>query len=128
MTQTRQQMFDAALNGIRKQGGPAINGVTCAYRTSSGLKCAAGHLIPDSAIHLIARQDDLINENKMAPVREAAGIADMDINFVREMQTAHDASAFHNGPTRGAQFFAVFEPEMALIAARHRLNYTEPTA
>lgn len=45
---TRQEIFDKALAHLRVQGCQAIEAnTTCLYRTSSGLKCAIGALIPD---------------------------------------------------------------------------------
>lgn len=43
-----QEIFDKVVTHLRKQGGKArdYEGV-CMYRTKTGLKCAAGCLIPD---------------------------------------------------------------------------------
>lgn len=50
---TIQEVFDKAVRGLRDQGwrkasvgGDWISGA-CKYRTSSGLRCAIGHVIPD---------------------------------------------------------------------------------
>lgn len=45
----RQKTFDTMLAHLRQQGKPAVvHGTTsCRYRTSDGLKCAVGALIPD---------------------------------------------------------------------------------
>jgi hypothetical protein len=44
---TRQQMFDAVIVGLMKQGKPAMADRGCSYRTPNGLRCGIGMLIPD---------------------------------------------------------------------------------
>ena len=44
-----KETFEYVLRRINEQGKPSINeNGTCVYRNPEGLKCAAGHLIPDS--------------------------------------------------------------------------------
>ena len=42
-----QELFDKVVNHLRVQGCKALENEHCKYRTASGLKCAAGCLIPD---------------------------------------------------------------------------------
>ena len=44
---TMQEIYDKAVSGLIKQGGPATNGHKCLYRTASGRKCGIGQVIPD---------------------------------------------------------------------------------
>lgn len=49
---TDQETFDFVVRALHKQGGPSIGGnpgspTSCAYRSTTGRKCAVGHLIPD---------------------------------------------------------------------------------
>lgn len=44
---TAQEVFDTAVAGVIKQGGPAVINGNCKYRTSFGRKCAVGHLLTD---------------------------------------------------------------------------------
>lgn len=42
----KQDIFNAAYNGVIEQGGPALKGVNCAYRTPCGTKyCGMGHVM-----------------------------------------------------------------------------------
>ena len=41
-----QTIFTQAIQHLTKQGGPAIIGDNCVYRSSDGKKCAVGHFIP----------------------------------------------------------------------------------
>ncbi|HNC58628.1 MAG TPA: hypothetical protein PLP33_24585 [Leptospiraceae bacterium] len=44
-----QQLFEAVVTHVVKQGRPAISQSLIKYRTSDGLKCAFGGIIPDYA-------------------------------------------------------------------------------
>jgi len=45
---TPQEIFDKAVDGMLKQGVQSMNECgSCVYRSSDGLKCAVGHVIPD---------------------------------------------------------------------------------
>ncbi|MGG7519432.1 hypothetical protein ACQ3G6_16250, partial [Allorhizobium undicola] len=47
-TRTRQEIFDVVYRGLQEQGfRRSENNYRCAYRSSEGLKCAVGQLIPD---------------------------------------------------------------------------------
>ena len=51
LLEERQSLFDQMLTGLAKQGWRQSyfhNGKGCCYRGPEGLKCAVGHLIPDS--------------------------------------------------------------------------------
>ncbi len=45
---TPQEIFDKVVNHLRAQGAKSMNGDACRYRSSDGMMCAAGCLIPDS--------------------------------------------------------------------------------
>jgi len=45
---TKQEIFDTAVIGVLKQGGPSLDVKgKCAYRGEDGMKCAVGFLISD---------------------------------------------------------------------------------
>lgn len=44
---TLQETFDFVARALAAQGRPSIEDGLCVYRGPGGLKCAAGHLIPD---------------------------------------------------------------------------------
>lgn len=46
-TASPQQVYDQIVNHLRKQGEKSFEDEICQYRTSNGLKCAAGCLIAD---------------------------------------------------------------------------------
>lgn len=52
---TAQEIFDHVAKSLLKQNKESIvseNGcITCMYRSDDGLKCAAGHIIPDEAYY-----------------------------------------------------------------------------
>jgi len=45
---TEQEIFDAVVRHLKKQGRRALNKDQCVYRGSNGLKCAVGCLISDA--------------------------------------------------------------------------------
>jgi hypothetical protein len=53
---TAQEIFDHVAKALLQQNEKSIisenGGTTCMYRSPDGLKCAAGHIIPDEAYHL----------------------------------------------------------------------------
>lgn len=48
-TFTKQRIFDYVVMKLAEQGKRSIGGIegNCKYRGKNGLKCAAGHMIPD---------------------------------------------------------------------------------
>jgi hypothetical protein len=50
---TAQEIFDHVAKSLLRQNEKSIisenGGITCMYRSPDGLKCAAGHIIPDEA-------------------------------------------------------------------------------
>ena len=48
---TPQEMFDTALNGVLRQGGPSVDKKgNCLYRRANGRRCAAGWILPDEVV------------------------------------------------------------------------------
>ena len=43
-----QELFDFIVGRVIAQGEPSVLNGTCQYRAPGGLKCAVGHIIPDS--------------------------------------------------------------------------------
>jgi hypothetical protein len=67
---TPQEIFEKVLEGISSQGYKKSESITgrCMYRGPNGLKCAAGHLIPDEMYNPMMESKGiiyLINEFKM---------------------------------------------------------------
>ena len=128
---TRQEIFDTALNGIRKQGEPAYYGRVCVYYdTTNGNKCAAGQLLSDEAAYELSQTGmgtwfKDIYEDTYAII-EAIDIPDYltdedNRKFIQDIQACHDTSA--NAPS-SKSFMAVFEKMMESFARRYGLVYT----
>lgn len=90
---TRQEIFDIVAVHLIQQGVRSYDAGLdlCLYRGPGGTKCAAGALLPDDI--------DLGDRNGAGfdglprYIREAAGVADVDIYFVRALQIIHDQSS-----------------------------------
>ncbi len=91
----KQEIFETVVRHLHAQGRPAMNGDNCRYRSSDGLSCAVGCLIPDSCY-----DSNLENQTSSMPnVQKAlckAGILtggdeDQKINnLLSDLQYAHD--------------------------------------
>ena len=94
----KQEIFDTVVTHLRKQGKRASsihpNGDTgCMYRTSDGLKCAAGCLIPDEDYNLEFEGFAIDDHSAALVVRYFSnkfGSAERDL--IGELQTTHDFS------------------------------------
>ncbi len=108
---TKQETFDTVVRGILSQGGPAVDGNVCRYRTG-GRKCAAGWLIPD---------DEYTTELE-GPIAYVAGSLyeiicvrhGHDFDLVRALQRAHDHSV--HSPSVDADFLVRFRAAAAQVA------------
>ena len=87
MTLTRQEIFDKAWTGLKGQGFvQSLECGGCMYRGDNGLRCAIGHIIPDS------RYDEGL-EGLWAghpKVRRAASIHIRSGTFASILQDCHD--------------------------------------
>jgi len=140
---TNQQVFDAALWGIRMQGYKRSlrsrksynfsggDGTHCAYRGDNGLKCGVGHAVPDE-LYLLGDglTMDTVASIKGAGTETAIGslldrfpkIAEyfkgVSSSLLIDLQSAHD-SDLANGPD-------AWEEQMRYLAGEYGLNYIPP--
>ena len=107
---TPQQVFDFVTHKIIEQGqksGQDMN--LCNYRSKGGLKCAAGHLIPDD---LYTPKLEGKDYNK---VREYLGINDTHLCLIEDLQAAHDGA-------KDDFFVQSFISKAAAVADTHCLD------
>jgi hypothetical protein len=84
---TEQEVFNQVGAHLLKQNARAINDGTCQYRTSGGLKCAAGCLIGD---------DEYIEgfEDKMwLDLCRDGMVSDKHQELISRLQTIHDVTS-----------------------------------
>lgn len=83
----RQEIFDAVVDHLVKQGRRASTEDSCLYRTDDGLKCAVGFLISD---------EEYQEEMEGKAVTELAGLEMLpkrllpEVHFLSELQSLHD--------------------------------------
>lgn len=112
---TKQETFDTVVAHLRKQGKPASNDDgTCMYRTTDGLKCAVGALIPDERYTAIL-EDYLPCIDGRHELNDLLNELGHDIVLARELQGVHDCA----GVTE-------WEYELEVVAAKFNLTYTPP--
>lgn len=123
---TKQETFDKVVQAIRAQGAPSIlhirdGDVVCAYRSPGGLKCAAGHLIPD-CLYAPSMETNWAGSPEVVSVLISEGHY---LPLVCDLQRAHDkASCVARWDS--ARFLLDFEGRVKVVAADYSLNYTEP--
>ena len=85
--------LETCIEAMERQGRPSVdeNGA-CQYRGPNGLRCAAGHLIPD---------DEYEDWYEGSDAEEVAGVAESffghDLDLVEALQHAHDSAARTSG-------------------------------
>lgn len=107
---TKQQTFDTVVKHLRKQKRKATHGSACRYRTDSGLKCAAGCLIPDDKYYRVA-------EGRAADSAPNAAILieeGHDVPLVQSLQSVHDVHSLDQ-----------WEAALAGVAKDYGLTYSE---
>jgi len=132
-----QQIFDHVKEFFLKQGKPSINihaagGGTCKYKTSDGLKCAVGCLIPDDkytssiegyGVALILRDTISPNsgEDKLIKTLKSSGISKRSFPLLEALQDAHDSCAFKYSDN----FINLFLEALEKVAKDFRLKYAK---
>lgn len=115
---TEQEIFDAVVEHARKQNCPAIvysdDGDKCAYRTTDGLMCFVGCLIPDSSY------DPIMEEQPIEDILPDFGenevpFDEKNLDLLKDLQHIHD-NCFY-----GLQSW---ENEFQHLAAKHGFNYS----
>lgn len=110
---THQQTFNMVYRGLAKQGFKrSAEGSVCKYRTSHGLKCAAGHVIPDDLYS--TRMEFGIVQPKLSMITKVASrlvtitIKDLghDLQLVRDLQECHDDSAYADELKEKLRYYA----------------------
>lgn len=113
---TDQEAFDISVNGVIKQGRQSESNAMCVYRNKNGMKCAAGHLIPDELYTAVFEGNAWSRLLLDYPILTTLAKSDL----VRDLQSAHD-----NWAGQTVYFIDHFKIEARKIAERHNLIYTE---
>ena len=121
----RQQLFNASLEHVRKQGKASMLGTTCVYRGPNGEGCAAAPFI-----RIYSPDMENTNWHTLAS-RFPQSVSEDSRNFARfvtELQRAHDSSATYfvddqQVVASDAKFMERYESAMKRIAENHRLDY-----
>lgn len=96
----KQEMFTKVWRGLETQKWEKSRAdkIGCLYRGPNGMKCAAGHLIPDEKYKPKMEGDPILLLLTHDPSLFGEPITDEDMYFVYDMQQAHDSFVvFKNG-------------------------------
>lgn len=121
---TDQEIFDTVVSHLLQQGKPASDGDYCVYRTTDGLKCAIGVLIPD---------DEYIPTMEGCPLSD--DIPDSEINkwvasnypnqfeLLVALQTLHDKGPNVRGNSNPKDWDNYIRENAYIIATEHHLKF-----
>ena len=127
MTLTNQQVFDNALNQMRKQNymrsyNPDLQ--ACVYRGKNGLKCAIGASIPDSLY------DPGIEDRTVSELLWSPPFAELfhlvDLCLLQDLQHLHDSKPWDLDESEEVILKDEFEADMMALASKYDLAYTQP--
>lgn len=127
---TPQQVFDAALFGIRKQEyvKSYLGGRGCAYRGQHGLKCGIGHAIPDACYNPLF--DNINSSTSIGALLDNSWkqfdvlrrlFGGVPVCVLKDIQAAHD-SMLATYPSEDDK--ERWEQRMKDIAVAYGLTYT----
>lgn len=102
MTMTLQDIFNKVATHLIEQGKPAATELgICKYRTNTGLRCAAGCLIPDE-LYDNKIENHSVRYTETAAILYEAGVYDEDerdtqcgarVDLLAQLQRIHDNAA-----------------------------------
>jgi len=107
----RQAVFDKVAKHLLKQNKQSADGSSCQYRSSTGLKCAIGCLIPenlylfqlDSGLGTSIYSPDLLNILQKS-LKLSKPLTAHDIGFLINLQIIHD----HQEPSEWKKVLSTF--------------------
>lgn len=92
---TAQEVFNTIVTALLDQNEQSLDADgECAYRGEGGLKCAAGHIIPDSEYKPDMESWKVSNWRVAGIVERIVGQENMEL--VRELQWTHDNELPHS--------------------------------
>jgi hypothetical protein len=87
-----QELYDYIVEAIVKQGRPSVgDNDRCLYRGPDGLKCAAGHVIPDSMYSPVRMEDKSVDTLRRDSKLPDSLIPHVELLF--RLQNAHDGNS-----------------------------------
>jgi hypothetical protein len=121
-TLTYQQIFNRVWRHIIKQGGPAMDGNTCAYRAKNGRKCGIGALIPDDVYEKRIEGMGVNDLEGLFLKKCRLPATDNDLFFLGEIQDCHDKTCDYH------DFIDAFKKEMRRVAKKYKLTVPKKQA
>lgn len=114
-----QELFDYIVEAIVKQGRPSVgDNNRCLYRGPDGLKCAAGHVIPDSVYSETMENKGILTLSDFGRTPKSLV---HHAELISRLQDAHDAAAT-------GKFLNAFLTTVNRVAEDHDLKpYGQPT-
>lgn len=87
----KQEMFTKVWKGLESQGWQrSAVGDNCRYRGPNGMKCAAGHLLPDENYNSLFESKNVFSLLQDHPLVFGQELDKEGEDFITRMQQAHD--------------------------------------
>jgi hypothetical protein len=117
-----QELYDYIVKAIVKQGRPSVgDNDRCLYRGPDGLKCAAGHVIPDSMYSPVRMEDKSVDTLRRDGKLSESLIPHAALIYY--LQRAHDGTSNMRG-----DFLDAFLSDAKQMAVKFNLKpYGQPT-
>ena len=121
-----QQLFNRAVLGVLAQGGPSRHpAYACAYRSSTGRKCAVGQLIADEHYKPALEGRPAFSPMVMDAVRRSnPNLPERAHKLLASLQRAHDAL---NDRT-DEEFLTAFRKRAEAVAFTYHLEMPDAAA
>jgi hypothetical protein len=108
-----QELYDYIVEAIVKQGRPSVgDNDRCLYRGPDGLKCAAGHVIPDSMYSELMENRSILD---LSGFGKAPKSLVHHAELISRLQDAHDAAS-------SGKFLDAFLSTVSRVAEDHDLK------
>jgi hypothetical protein len=110
-----QELYDYIVEAVVKQGRPSVgDNDRCLYRGPDGLKCAAGHVIPDSMYSPVAMENTGVY--RLDTQGELPKSLIPHVTLISYLQDAHDEASNY------ADFLRIFMQEAERLASWFNLK------
>jgi len=128
---TLQEIFDNALNGVRRQNYAPSNckAGACVYRGNAGMACGIGWSIPDDIYDptMDDPNEGVLIKWLMARLDVLHAVFPSDDRSLRFLARVQDTHDMLSALLTAAENEVRFEVAMQMLAEEYHLNYASPT-
>jgi hypothetical protein len=110
-----QELYDYIVEAVVKQGRPSVgDNDRCLYRGPDGLKCAAGHVIPDSMYSPFRMENQSVDT-----LRRDGKLSE---SLIPHARLIHYLQSAHDGSSNREDFLGAFLSDVKQTAIKFNLK------